>query len=177
MKVVSYEQARNVIQDGDFIFFKNGNSIWSLLTEAVTDSPIYHCGIAFWIRDPLYKSRLMVVEASNGGRRIVSLSSYAKHEMDVVASHLDWVKYGEPVLDKTGAVPYSKFEFIAIGLLEKFGIRRRKDDEGEVCSKMIAEYCKSAGVELPTTDISPAKLKTTLLALGFEERCTVTASI
>lgn len=176
MKVVNYEQARNEIHDGDLIFFKNGDSIWSHMTEALTKSPIYHCGIAFWIRDPLYKSRLMVVEANQGGRRIVSLSSYSKHEYDVLASPLDWVKYCDEVLDNTGAVPYSKIEFVAIGLLEAFGIRRRKDDKGEVCSKMIAEYCKSAGTELETTDISPAKLKSTLLELGFEQRCTVVPS-
>ena len=173
MKVVEYEHARNYIENGDLIFFKNGGSIWSRMTQALTKSPIYHCGIAFWMRDPLYQCRLFVVEASQGGRRIVSLSSYDKHEMDVIASPVDWIKHCDPVLDLTGRVPYSKLEFIAIGLLEAFGIRRRKDDVGEVCSKMIAEYCKSAGIELPTTDISPAKLKTTLLELGFEQRCTV----
>jgi hypothetical protein len=119
----------------------------------------------------------MIVEASQGGRRIVSLSSYAAHEMDVLASPLDWVKYCDAVLDNTGAVPYSKTEFIAIGMLEAFGIRRRKDDKGEVCSKMIAEYCKSAGLDMPTTDISPAKLKSTLLELGFEQRCTILPSV
>jgi hypothetical protein len=129
------------------------------------------------MRDPLYKCRLFVVEANGGGRRIVSMSSYANHEMDVITSPVDWIRNCDPVLDLTGAIPYSNFEFIAIGLLEVFGIRRRKDDFGEVCSKMIAEYCKSAGIELPTTDISPAKLKTTLLELGFEERCTVVPSV
>lgn len=177
MKVVNYEQAKSLISDGDLIFFKNGGTIWSRMTQFLTKSPIYHCGIAFWIRDPLYASRLMVVEASIGGRRIVTLSSYEKHEMDVIASPAEWEKYCDPVLEKTGAIPYSKLEFIAIGLLEAFGVRRRKDDFGEVCSKMIAEYCKTAGIELPTTDISPAKLKSTLLELGFAQRCTVVPSV
>lgn len=175
---VSYEQARNVIQDGDLIFFKNGTTIWSDMTQALTKSPIFHCGIAFWIRDPLYKSRLMVVEANVGGRRIVSLSSYQKHGMEVIASPADWVRHCDPILDNTGAVAYSKAEFVAIGLLEKFGIRFGKNDPlGEVCSEMIAEYCKSAGIDLPTTDISPAKLHSTLLELGCEHRCTVIQNV
>ena len=172
MKVITYEQARNVISDGDIIFVNNGKSIWSKLTQLVTSSETFHCGIAFWIRDSRYKSRLMIVEANAKGRRIVSLSSYSAHDLDILGSTVDWEMHCDPVLDNTGAIPYSFIEYVWIGLREVFGIVRRKDDFGEVCSKMVAEYCKAAGYDL-VTDVSPGKLKTELLRLGFDYKCRV----
>lgn len=176
MKVITYEQARNVISDGDIVFVNNGTSIWSKLTQLVTGSETYHCGIAFWIRDARYKSRLMIVEANPSGRRIVSLSSYQAHDLEVLSSPVDWEMYCDPVLDNTGVIPYSIIEYVWIGLRELFNIYRRHDDFGEVCSKMIAEYCKAGGYNL-VTDISPGKLKTTLLALGFGYKCKVTKEV
>lgn len=172
MKVITYEQARNVISDGDIVFVNNGKSIWSKLTQFVTSSETYHCGIAFWIRDSRYKSRLMIVEANAQGRRIVTLSSYRAHDLEILGSPVDWEMHCDDILDNTGVVPYSFVEYVWIGLRELFGINRRKDDFGEVCSKMIAEYCKRAGYSL-VTDVSPGKLKTELLALGFAHKCRV----
>lgn len=172
MKAINYEQARNLIADGDVVFVKNGKTIWSKLTQEVTDSNIYHCGLAFWVRDPRYKSRLFIVEAAKGGRRIVSLSNYSSHELDVIKLPVDWEMHCDPVLENTGAIPYSYIEYIWIGLLELFRIRRKEDDLGEVCSKMVAKYCKEGGMTLET-DISPAKLKSVLMQLGCELKCTV----
>lgn len=61
MKVIDYAQSRNFISDGDIVFVRNGESVWSKLTQAVTHSDVYHCGIAFWVRDPRYPSRLFLV--------------------------------------------------------------------------------------------------------------------
>ena len=173
MKDINYEQARNVISDGDIVFVRDGESVWSKLTQKVTSSDVYHCGIAFWVRDPLYKSRLFMVEAHRGGRRIVSLSSYAKHPMYIFNAPASWEKHCDPILDNTGVIPYSYIEYVWIGLLELFRIRRNQDDFGEVCSKMVANYCKEAGLELET-DISPGRLKNILLELGCTLKCSIT---
>lgn len=178
MKVISYEQARNVISDGDLVFFKNGPTIWSKATKIGTGFSEYHCGIAFWVRDARYKSRLFIVEAHQGGRRIVSLSSYQKFEFDVIASPLDWEMHCDPVLDGCGVIPYSYVEYAWIGALELCGIKRRgEDDYGEVCSKMVANYCKAGGIDVGNTDISPGKLKQTLLERGCELKAIVSNKV
>lgn len=168
MKTLNYEQARNYVEDGDIIFVRKGTSIWSKLTQLVTKSDTYHCGIAFWVRDPVYKSRLFIVEAHQGGRRIVSLSSYAQHPMDVIGSPISWEQYCDDLLDNTGLIPYSIVEYVWIGLLEKFRIRRKVDDFGEVCSKMVAKYLVRGGISLAETDISPGNLRSVLQREGYE---------
>jgi hypothetical protein len=175
MNIVTYEQARNLIQDGDLVFVKKGKSIWSKLTQLVTKSDVYHCGIAFWVRDPVYKSRLFIVEAFRGGRRIVSLSSYAKHPIDIIGSPISWEKNCDEVLDNTGLVPYSIPEYVWIGLRELLRIKRddADDDYGEVCSKMVAKYLVRGGVMLET-DISPGKLEEKLLQMQFDFRFRIT---
>lgn len=179
MHEVTYEESRNIISDGDFVFVCNGKTLWSRITQRATASDTHHCGIAFWIRDCRYKSRLMIVEAHPSGRRIVSLSSYQDKTFEVISSPVDWEMHCDPLLDNTGIIPYSFREYAWIGLTEVFNIQRKVDDPGEVCSKMVAEYCKSAGYDLGTTDISPGRLKKRLLELnaGFEHKCKVSQSI
>lgn len=173
MKNLSYENARNYIEDGDIVFVRKGTTLYSRLTQFATDSDTYHVGIAFWVRDPVYKSRLFIVEASQGGRRIVSLSSYAKHPMDIIGAPISWEQNCDDILDNTGLVPYSLREAIWIGLLEMFNLRRTADDLGEVCSKMVAKYLVKGGVPLPATDVSPARLKALLQSLNYEVKLSV----
>lgn len=172
MKAIDYAQARTEICDGDLIFVRGGKSFWSRVIQKATGSDVFHCGIAFWVRDPRYPSRLFILEAHQGGRRIISLSSYAQHSMVVIVSPTEWNLVCDVMLDKAGSVPYSLLEFMWIGALELFGIRRKVDDEGEVCSKMVALYCKQGGMEIET-DISPAALKTFLIDAGNEIRCMI----
>ena len=174
MKNLTYEQARNYIEDGDVLFMRKGNSFWSKLIRLVTGSDVYHCGIAFWVRDPVYKSRLFVVEAHAGGRRIVSLSTYANQPMDVLASTVPWEQYCDDLLSNTGRVPYSLLEFLWIGAIELFGIRRHTDDLGEVCSKMVALHFQRAGLDLET-DVSPGRLREILLNLNFQHKFSIIA--
>lgn len=154
--IMTYDEARESIVDGDIVFVAGGTSIWNKLTQLVTFSPYFHVGIAFWMRDSAYESRLFMVEAHNGGRRIVSLSSYADRPMTVVASEVPYRTYAKELLDKSGSVKYSIKDFIAIGLTETFKLKIR-NASGEVCSEMVARALNNGNLYLPVL-LSPGAL-------------------
>lgn len=158
---MNYEEARESIIDGDIVFIANGTSIWNKLTQLVTRSPFYHVGIAFWMRDSAYESRLFIVEAHNGGRRLVNLSSYAAHSMTVIASEVPYLSYSKDLLDRAGSVKYSIKDFLAIGIIELLKIKVR-NASGEVCSEMVARALNKGNLYLPVL-ISPGALFTRLV--------------
>ncbi len=169
---VAYSDARNLIKNGDLVYIAKGTSIWSKITEFVTGSPYYHCGIAFWIRDEAFSPHLMMLESHQGGRRIVTLSSYAEHPMDVVAAPIDWNQYCTDFIENTGIIQYSIREYIAIGFLEKLGIRLHIGKKQEVCSKMVALYLAQAGIDIEW-NISPGKLFKRVIQLGFSHTLSI----
>ena len=148
-----YAECRSRIKTGDIIYFSGGTSIASRLTQMVTKSPYFHVGMAFWIRDPMYASRLMIVEAHSGGRRIVSLSSYVGYGMSVLSFDNKWAVMADTLLDNTGAIPYSYFNYVGIGLKELFGVKQFMLDEirvlrGQVCSELVSEYLQGCGISV-----------------------------
>ncbi len=166
----SYLEARELIQNGDIVFIKNGTSIWSKLTQLVTRSRMYHTGIAFWVRDPAFNPHLFLLETHKGGRRIVTLSSYEKHAMEVIEAPLDWSTYCGDFIENTGLIDYSIEEYVAIGLWELFKVRVKTGKLSEVCSKLVALYLNQHPEIEIETNISPGRLYETLRGLGHRTR-------
>ncbi len=158
-----YAVSRDLIRTGDIVFIKNGHSIWSMITEFVTRSNVYHVGIAFWMREQDGDvSHLFLLESSKGGRRIVTLSSYEKHSMEVIEAPIDWRVYNGPFISKTGVIGYSIAKYVEIGLWELFKVKLKTGRMNEVCSKMVAEYINQdlelRGLPLLELNVSPGKL-------------------
>ncbi len=168
----TYDAVRDQIQDGDIVFVGHGTSVFSRLTEFVTRSPFFHVAIAFWMRDAEYESRLMLVEAHQGGRRIVTASAYQVYPMKIVQSDVPFTAYSRDLLDRAGSVPYGYLDYVAIGMRELFGVKM-DNFKGEVCSEMVAASLNKGGHYLPTL-ISPAKLYDRLVSdMGWQIRADV----
>jgi len=154
--MLTYEEARGSIDTGDIVFVAHGSSLVSRLTELATRSSFFHVGIAVWLRDAAFESRLFIVEAHQGGRRIVSLSSYANYPLTIVSSEVPFSAYSDALMERVGSVPYGYLDYISIGLRELLHIKVG-DFKGEVCSEMVARHLNMGGLYLPTL-LSPAKL-------------------
>ena len=98
IKSVSYEEARNQIQDGDIIFVRNKQTLSARVVRTFTRSLYSHVGFAFWV-EAAGKRRLMMVEAQGGARRrIVNMSYYRENELDIIAAQDDWNDIGSNAL-------------------------------------------------------------------------------
>lgn len=171
---IAYVEARKLIHSGDIVFIKNGYSLGSRLTQFITASTIYHTGIAFWVTGPNSKPHLLILESHQGGRRIVTLSSYARHDIEVIESPIDWESHGSAFLEQTGVVKYSILEYLAIGMRELLCIPISLRRSYEVCSKLVALYLRSGRI-LVEDDISPGLLYRTLVSQKHKTRCSIKA--
>lgn len=171
MNVMTYEQAREVIQDGDVVFFKDSYSWLHPLKNAIlffTGSPFTHCNMAFWIEIAGQK-RLMAVEAQGGTkRRVVNMSFYENRQIVVVKGVKPWSDVASDALSQLAKQHYSYGTAVYTGardfFLHTFGIKLPKaSDPGEICS----EFCgRLSGLE--DTDISPGDLYKALMLVSNE---------
>ena len=170
IKSVSYEEARNQIQDGDIIFVRNKQTLSARVVRTFTRSLYSHVGFAFWV-EAAGKRRLMMVEAQGGARRrIVNMSYYRENELDIIAAQDDWNDIGSNALTKLGLVSYGWGEAAYVGLretlLKVLNIRiARRDFPGEICSEYVARILKMKEIH-----ISPQLLWEQLLTVGYKER-------
>lgn len=163
---ISYNFARDQIQDGDIIFIK-GTTVISKVTRFFTKSKYTHVGIAFWVYINR-KPRLMITEAQGGTRRrMLNLSYYKSKEMDVVRCPRPWIEYADDALDLIGEVKYSFLTAFYVGIrefLSRYNIMLPpKKFSGEICSEYVARM-----LGLQTTEISPGKLLEVLTTSGNE---------
>lgn len=104
----------------------------------------------------------MLLEATNGGRRITSLSSFSNHPMDVIRIPTLWsidnIEIIDSIFTRTGDVSYSYLDMIRIGISELFNfkIKPRVDENGEVCTELVADYLTFYNTNIPR-NISPGK--------------------
>lgn len=172
----SYNEARQKIKNGDIIYlwkppfgeWKNWRAIVFPLVSFFTGSPIYHCGIAVWMKQPNGSNRLMIAESNlQGGKKILPLSYYAPRKMEVHAlpEHASFKKMEIGLMNNIGRQPYSLWGFIAVGVREYFGIRPH-DYDGQICSELCAQAWIEGGMQLPETLVSPGKLRGELIRLG-----------
>lgn len=167
--LMKYEDYRSQSKDGDIVFFKHGKTWTNRLTQLITRSSIFHTAIIFWMKDNGGCSRLMVLEAHAGGRRIVSLSSYVGTEMVIVSSKNNWPELSSEFIDRSGSVPYSYADFFTIGFKEFFGLSKViKNFMGEVCSEMVSSFLNRSGCPLPLT-LSPGALYTAILNSSLQD--------
>lgn len=170
---MNYLEARSQIQDGDIVFVGKSKQFFSRFESWWCKSPLTHVAIAF--RIPLGDSdRVFVVEAYEGGQRIVNLASYTDREtIEIMEAPVKWDLYGEELLSGTGFIRYAYLALVQIGIREKFSLKL-PDISGEVCSEMVARVLIANGVKIPTTQLSPGMLFKHLLNLGFKSRLTIT---
>ena len=163
---VPYEEHHCKIKNGDLVFLGGAKSMFSWLISAVTRSVFSHVGIACWMRDTQDgKPELFIIEASPGGRRIISMDAYGlRRPMTVVGAPVAWTEYRDALLADTGHVPYGYMDLIGIGLKETLRIKT-KDFDGEVCSEMVARALSAHGFKLDALQ-SPGSLYKALLERG-----------
>lgn len=165
----TYSDLRQSIEDGDLLYIRDGNSIWSRVTQFITKSPHYHVGIAVWMTDGCSRRRLMLLEAHTGGRRIVTLSTYIDHRMDVIRPVFDFSLHSDQFIEHAGRVPYSLPDYVSIGAAELLRIRLG-DFRGEVCSGLVADYLgRSAEFSGMPKQISPGEQFRWLTAHGYSD--------
>lgn len=162
--MMTYEEAKHMIDDGDVIFLKT-NTLAGKIIRFFTSSPYTHVAIAFKMRTE--PERLLVVEAQGGTkRRIINLSEYTVHEMDVIKSPKDWSTYSQQALDKLGVAKYGWTQAAYLGirqfLLQKFRIKiPRRSIAGEICSEFVATC-----LGLSETRLTPSELQQALASMG-----------
>lgn len=171
----TYEKCESHIQDGDLVFILSDGTFVHSLIEFFTQSPQIHVGVACWVT--IHNTKHLLVFDTNGGtrRRVLSLSHFKDHNMDIVAAPVAWEDMVERVVEHLGHREYSWLQAAYIGVLEIierfFFIRLPSLDfgsESEVCSKFIAEI-----VQLDQTEVSPAALFKLLMENGVKIRAEI----
>lgn len=180
MKTYTYEEARDLIRDGDIVSVhrrRGSLNPFHLITNIVTNSPIYHSAVATWLKTEYGHERLFVIEAASGGRRLIPMSCYSLDDMDVIACPFDFSTVADDALAKVHMVPYGYIDLIVIGIKELFGLPAKDVVNAEVCSEFAAKTWKAGGVNIEDTVLSPAKLQKVLTEdLGLDFRCNIRAT-
>ena len=160
---MEYSQTRQIIQNGNLVFFKPQN-IFAKLIAICTKGAVSHCGILVWIKDSREVPRLAVLEGHTGGCRLVTMSYYKGRASYVVDVGLDWCLIEDYAYEKTGKTAYAYFDFITIWLKELllragFGKYSKliPNTEGEVSSEVVADIMQKANFKIDVL-LSPQKL-------------------
>lgn len=156
---MKYSQIRDSIKNGDIAFFSGGHpSFIRRVIAWFSKGEIYHTGIAFWMIEGQHK-RLMLAESQPDGFRIINLSAYQDREIAIIRTGIDWRLISEETIGSAGMVKYDFVDLVAIGLHERFGVPLPKiTGAGMVCSVIVAEILKGAGVKISSVMISPQRL-------------------
>lgn len=144
MTRLTYEEARNVIKDGDIVFI---HGEWNDPIQAVvmffTASLFSHVCIAFWANTPRGKILLCVEAQGKTRRRIFPLSFYSINDLTVIAAPKPWKTVESVALSKVGKAEYGMFEAMYVGVRE-FIIRHTgyklptRPNNKEYCSAFVA---------------------------------------
>ena len=168
LPVQPYENLRDVLRTGDLVFC-SGSYVFSGFIQKFTGSVWSHVGIIY--RDEQL-GRVFMLESETGiGVRIVPLSKYLKdyhgrrrpYRGQIVIGRIEpglqdeqakrAVSYGMDLLTK----PYDNWEIIRIALRILFKVSRRTRDRKFICSELVDECFRAAGVRFTRPDnyISP----------------------
>lgn len=170
---VDYATARTMIKTGDLVSFFTSHEE-SFLHRFTTvpilyfcGSRIYHTGIAIWV-NIAGEDRLMLCEAVGVGRRILNMSHFEDHKMEVhvCPSTVDRDKVEKFMIDGLGE-GYAFFDLIKIGAQEFFGKTPKPNtSDKRVCSETAAEAWQAGGMQFDTTVVSPGMLRNILTSKG-----------
>jgi len=169
----NYDDGRALIKSGDLISFFSSHEesfLHRFTTVPIlffTGSRIYHSGIAIWV-NVAGEPRLMLCEAVGVGRRILNMSHFKDHKMEVheCPDYIDPVKVERYMMDGLG-LGYAFGDLIVIGLREYFGLQTNESSVKQVCSETAANAWAAGGMKFDTTVMSPGKLRNTLIEKGI----------
>lgn len=187
MKKINYLVHRDNIKSGQLVFIgasrHHKNTVQTII-QKVTKGEYTHTGITVWMQDEFGHRKLMILESTLGGVRLVNMSSYLDRKTVLADLGIDWQHSHDTALSKAGFVKYGFVDFNLIGLRELLvrhgftGIARKlPDGKGEVCSEFLAHLLnddpvtKARLLEMQIdhleTLVSPSKLLQNLLDLGL----------
>ena len=174
--VMDYETVREVVTDGTLVFFK-AKTWGQKLISWITNGEFSHCGICTWVIDSLGQKRLMLLESTSGGCRLVNLSSYMGREARLIDINLAWEIIAKSATDKAGVIKYSPFDFVIIGLKDimlSLGLKKFAEclpnTKGEVCSEFLASLIWESGMGIEDVLVSPQDLYDAILSSGWIHR-------
>ena len=168
LPVRRYEDVRRELRSGDLVFC-SGSYVFSGLIQRFTRSVWSHVGIVY--RDE-HLRRVFILESETGiGVRLVPISKYLRdyhgrrrsYRGQIVVACVDpepgdervrqAVSFGMDLLTK----PYDNFEIVRIAARIAFRIGRRTQDRKFICSELVDECYRAAGVRFVRRDnyISP----------------------
>jgi cell wall-associated NlpC family hydrolase len=168
LPVVPYESVRDQLRTGDLVFC-SGSYLFSRAIQRFTRSVWSHVAIVY--RDDTLQ-RLFVLESETGiGVRLAPVSKYLRDyhgrrrpyrgqiviarvqpEVDVERVHKA-ISFGMDELTK----PYDNSEILRIALRILFRVSRRTHDRKYICSELVQECYRQAGVSFKLADrfVSP----------------------
>ncbi|MFN5960775.1 MAG: YiiX/YebB-like N1pC/P60 family cysteine hydrolase [Verrucomicrobiota bacterium] len=160
LPVLDYGAVRHNLESGDLVFCA-GRYLFSGLIQKVTKSVWSHCGVIY--KDPTL-NRIFVLESEVMiGVRIVPLSKYLKdyhgrrrpYRGRIVIGRLHpavadekvkrAISFGMDELTK----PYDNWEILRILVRILFGKGRRTRDRKYICSELVQECYRHAGIVFP----------------------------
>ncbi len=168
LAVRRYEAVRDELRSGDLVFC-SGSYVFSGLIQRFTCSVWSHVGIVY--RDDQLQ-RLFILESETGiGVRLVPISKYLRdyhgrrrpYRGQIVIGRVEpapadeqarqAVSFGMDLLTK----PYDNFEILRIAARIAFRVGRRTQDRKFICSELVDECYRAAGVRFARRDnyISP----------------------
>jgi hypothetical protein len=168
LPVRRYETMRDELRSGDLVFC-SGSYVFSGLIQRFTRSVWSHVGIVY--RDD-HLRRLFILESETGiGVRLVPISRYLRdyhgrrrpYRGQIVVGRVEpapgddearaAVSFGMDLLTK----PYDNFEILRIAARIAFRVGRRTQDRKFICSELVDECYRAAGVRFARRDnyISP----------------------
>jgi cell wall-associated NlpC family hydrolase len=168
LPVQAYDAVRDSLRSGDLVFC-SGSYLFSGLIQRFTRSVWSHVGIVY--RDDNL-GRVFVLESETGvGVRLVPVSKYLRdyhgrrrpYRGQIVVGRLQpaltpeqvrqGVSFGMDLLTK----PYDNSEILRIALRIAFRVGRRTRDRKFICSELVDECFRAAGVHFARPDnyVSP----------------------
>ena len=168
LPVIGYEAVRGQLRSGDLVFC-SGSYLFSGLIQRFTRSVWSHVGIVY--KDD-HLQRVFVLESETAiGVRLAPVSKYLRDyhgrnrpyrgqivvarihpEVDAQGIKLA-ISFGMDELTK----PYDNFEILRIAMRILFRIGRRRRDRKYICSELVYDCFRQAGVSFKLNDnyVSP----------------------
>lgn len=167
---MNYSEVRPHVQDG-YLVFMGGNKLGQRIIKFITRGEFTHVGFACWLEDHTGEKRLMCLESSSGGARLIHMSAYADRKMTFMKLNYNWDDVAEFAYSKTGVVHYGYLDLIMSGardILTRFGLggiaKFLPNTKGEICSEFVAKTLNKTKLFKIVEIISPNSLYRLLLS-------------
>lgn len=161
---MQYDKVRDTIKDGSIVFI-DAKTLPQKIITFFTGGVYSHVGMAVWMSDSQGVKKLMIIESTTGGARLVQLSAYLYRGFTVVDLGLNWTECSDSAFADLGILHYSILNLALIGIksiLGRLGLKRLakmipRDTSGEVCSEFVATLMDEHGYSIDSFT-SPTEL-------------------